>query len=266
MRLAMDVVNAFARGPFTGNPAAVIVTETPLSDTQMQAVAAQNNLAETVYVVTQQTPWSIRWFTPAREVDLCGHATLAAAYVLSERGLLAGDRVEFSSHSGPLAVTRQGDGWQLDFPARVTGPALDVEFGHIASALGCDQSAIVTCYDGVQLMVVMADEAAVATLNPDFQALSRLHDFAVMVTAAGTEDFVARFFAPNAGIDEDPVTGSAYTTLMPYWAEHLQLSQCRARQLSVRGGWLECTLADTRVLIAGVVEPYLQGEIQLPVG
>ncbi|WP_339617425.1 PhzF family phenazine biosynthesis protein [uncultured Gilvimarinus sp.] len=266
MRLTMDVVNAFAKGPFTGNPAAVIVTETPLPDSQMQAIAAQNNLAETVYVVTGASPWSIRWFTPAREVDLCGHATLAAAYVLHERGILPGERVEFSSHSGPLAVTRDGAGWQLDFPARVPGPALDVEFDHIASALGCACADIVTCYDGVQLMVVLANEAAVAEVNPDFRALSRLHDFAVMVSAAGTDGFVARFFAPNAGIDEDPVTGSAYTTLMPYWAERLQRNNCKARQLSARGGWLECTLADNRVLIAGLVEPYLQGEIQLPDG
>ncbi|WP_049722906.1 PhzF family phenazine biosynthesis protein [Gilvimarinus polysaccharolyticus] len=264
MRLAIDVVNAFSRGPFTGNPAAVIVTETALDDTLMQAVAAQNNLAETVFVVTQAAPWAIRWFTPMREVDLCGHATLAAAYVLSIRGLLVGGRVEFSSRSGLLVVTQQKDGWQLDFPARTVGPVLDVEYDHIAQALGCELSAIVACYDGVQLMVVMTDEAAVASLNPDHRALARLHDFAVMVTAAAQNDFVARFFAPNAGIDEDPVTGSAYTTLMPYWAEHLQLSHCRARQLSVRGGWLECTLVDTRVLITGVVEPYLQGEIQLP--
>ncbi|WP_052480844.1 PhzF family phenazine biosynthesis protein [Gilvimarinus agarilyticus] len=266
MRLAMDVVNAFARGPFSGNPAAVIITGQPLPERQMQAIAAQNNLAETVYVVTGEVPWSIRWFTPAREVDLCGHATLAAAYVLAERGLLEDEGVAFSSASGPLAVKRHGDGWQLDFPARLTGPALDVEFHHIATALGCQTDDIETCFDGVQLMVVLKTEAAVAALNPDFRALSRLHDFAVMVTAPARDDFVARFFAPNAGIDEDPVTGSAYTTLMPYWAERLQCTSSKARQLSVRGGWLECTLADNRVLIAGVVEPFLRGEIQVPEG
>lgn len=263
MQLALSVVNAFAEGPFTGNPAAVVITRDPLDDGLMQAIAAQNNLAETAFVVTGKTPMTLRWFTPTTEVDLCGHATLASAQVLfSQQPQL--ERVEFDSASGMLSVERCGKRLQLDFPARPARPVTAPDTRAIAAALGCAEDDIVAVAAAKVLLVELRGEDCVARLAPDFRALKTLHSFAVMVTAEGEQvDFVARFFAPNAGIDEDPVTGSAYTTLAPYWRSRLGRNPLTARQLSARGGWLECECRGERVLICGHAEAYLEGSIHL---
>lgn len=264
MKLDMQIVNAFAKGPFTGNPAAIIVTDQPLDDELMQQIAEQNNLAETAYVVTGQgEPWSLRWFTPIKEVDLCGHATLAAAQVLFDQGF-GGEqsRLRFSSRSGELGVAKSDVGLTLDFPARPAESDGAVDREQIASALGCRSEQIVECLTASWRVFVLDSEETLKNLKPQMSAIAALHPFAVMATAPGSDcDFAARFFAPNAGIDEDPVTGSAYTTLAPYWAERLGKSHLQARQLSARGGWLHCETHGERVFIGGVVMPYLVGEI-----
>lgn len=266
MKLDIHVVNAFAKGPFTGNPAAVIVTDEPLGDELMQQIAEQNNLAETAYVVTGQgEPWSLRWFTPVKEVDLCGHATLAAAQVLFAQGL-GGEqsRLRFDSRSGELGVTRTAAGLELDFPARPAVPDEAADREQIAAALGCRTEQVVECLTANWRVFVLDSGDTLKNLQPDMSAIAALHPFAIMATAPGSDcDFVARFFAPNAGIDEDPVTGSAYTTLAPYWAARLGKQRLSARQLSPRGGWLQCDVKGERVLIAGEVTPYLAGKIEV---
>lgn len=263
MKLAINIVNAFSKGAFTGNPAAVIVTDTPLPESMMQSIAAQNNLAETAFVVTNCEPYPLRWFTPIKEVDLCGHATLAVAKVLFDQGVKK-DLLRFSSLSGELGVRKINSALELDFPARPAGLNTDADKVSIANAIGCKASAINECLIANWCVVVVECEQTVRQLQPDFAAIAELHPFALMVTAKGTDcDFVARFFAPNAGINEDPVTGSAYTTLAPYWAERLGKNTLSARQLSTRGGWLECDVGEKRVRIRGQVEPYLSGEIEI---
>ncbi len=264
MKLAIHIVNAFANGPFTGNPAAVIVTAEPLDEALMQQIAEQNNLAETAYVVTGRgEPWSLRWFTPVREVDLCGHATLAAAQVLFNQGFAENPlHLRFSSRSGELCVAKTKTGLTLDFPAR---PALNdgvADREKIARALGCSNEQITECLATNWRVFVLDSEETLKNLKPQMSAIAALHPFAVMATAPGSDcDFAVRFFAPNAGIDEDPVTGSAYTTLAPYWSTRLGKQCLHARQLSARGGWLQCEVLGDRVLIGGQVVPYLTGEI-----
>lgn len=264
MKLPIAIVNAFADGPFTGNPAAVVVTEKLLSDELMQFIAAQNNLSETVFVTLDQQPFGLRWFTPKTEIDLCGHATLAAAQVLFSQGYVSGDTISFASLSGELGVRRTGDTLQLDFPAR---PAVAVDLPSkqdIAAALGCSPEMIEFTVKAKCLMVVLNDEALLAQIQPDLERLKHLDEFAVIITAESRQvDFVVRFFAPNAGIDEDPVTGSAYTTLAPYWADRLGKTRLKARQLSARGGAVECSVQGSRVLISGRVDNYLVGEIEV---
>ncbi|HEY7883920.1 MAG TPA: PhzF family phenazine biosynthesis protein, partial [Cellvibrionaceae bacterium] len=200
MKLAITIVNAFAKGAFTGNPAAVIVTPEPLAENLMQQIAAQNNLAETAFVVTGCEPYSLRWFTPVKEVDLCGHATLAAAKVLFDQGYPQ-DQLLFSSLSGELGVRKINSALELDFPARPAGLDADADKESIANAIGCKASDIKECLIANWRVVVVEREETIVQLQPDFAAISALHPFAVMVTATGTDcDFVARFFAPNAGI------------------------------------------------------------------
>lgn len=264
MKLDVHIVNAFANGPFTGNPAAVIVTEEPLGEALMQQIAEQNNLAETAYVVTGRgEPWSLRWFTPVKEVDLCGHATLAAAQVLFDQGFGGKQsRLRFTSRSGELGVARTDTGLTLDFPARPAENDGAADREQIASALGCRSAQVNECLAANWRVFVLDSEDTLKNLQPDMSAIAALHPFAVMATAPGSDcDFAARFFAPNAGIDEDPVTGSAYTTLAPYWAGRLGKPHLYARQLSARGGWLHCEMRGERVFIGGKVVPYLVGEI-----
>lgn len=260
MKLRLYQVDAFARRVFAGNPAAVVPLERWLPDATLQAIAAENNLSETAYFVGAGGDYRIRWFTPAAEVDLCGHATLASAHVIF-RHLEPGLReVRFASSSGALRVLRDGDRLQLDLPARAPEPCPAPP--GLAEALGRAPREVLASRD---LMAVFESEPEVRGLRPDFAALARIDRFAVVVTAPGADcDFVSRFFAPAQGVPEDPVTGSAHCTLVPYWARRLGRSRLVARQVSPRGGELLCELAGDRVLIAGHAADYLEGTISVP--
>jgi PhzF family phenazine biosynthesis protein len=261
MRLPLYQIDAFAEGPFTGNPAAVCPLETWLPDAVMQAIAAENNLSETAFFVPEGEGYRLRWFTPATEVDLCGHATLASAYAIF-RFLRPGlQRVVFSTEkAGRLSVTCEGELLALDFPARPPEPC-PAPAG-LAAALGREPAAVLAARD---YLAVYDDPDEIAGLRPDFAALARLDRFAVIVTAPGRGgvDFVSRFFAPARGVDEDPVTGSAHCTLVPYWAARLGKTRLSARQLSRRGGTLSCGLDGDRVTIAGHAVLYLTGTIEV---
>lgn len=255
-------IDAFAERPFEGNPAAVCPLVEWLDDTLMQQIAAENNLAETAFVVREPTGYRIRWFTPECEIDLCGHATLAAAYVLWHcRGETA-PVLTFASLSGPLKVTREGAWLQLDFPSRPAQAA--VSDPQLLKALGAG-APLWFGRQGSWALVHLEDAAAVQALQPDFRAMKACRDHVVCVTAAGTgeADFICRLFAPAKGIDEDPVTGSAYTTLTPYWSERLGNRPLLARQVSARGGWVRTELAGERVLISGLAVAVLQGTFLL---
>jgi PhzF family phenazine biosynthesis protein len=247
--------------PFTGNPAAVCPLDAWLPDETMQAIAAENNLSETAFFVPAGDGYRLRWFTPTTEVDLCGHATLASAYVVF-RFLRPGvSEVDFQTQqAGRLRVVRDGELLALDFPARPAAPCAMSEA--LAAGLGRRPAALLAARD--YLAVYDAADDIVA-LRPDFAALAALDRFAVIVTAPGTGgiDFVSRFFAPARGVDEDPVTGSAHCTLIPYWAERLGKTCLEARQLSRRGGALSCALDGERVSIAGRAALYLEGAITL---
>lgn len=259
MRLPFFQVDAFTDKLFHGNPAGIVLLREPLDDAACQAVAAENNLSETAFVLPQNGLFGLRWFTPTVEVDLCGHATLASAYVLFEERLAQGGLVRFETVSGPLEV-RQADGMLLmDFPSRPPKPISRPD--ELTEALGARPQEVQQARD---LMAVFSTADDVARLTPDFRRLERLEAFAVCVTAPGDDcDFVSRFFAPRGGIDEDPVTGSAHCTLIPYWAARLGKKRLHARQISERGGELWCADLGERVLIAGKAVVYLRGEIMV---
>lgn len=253
-------LDAFTDRLFGGNPAAVVLLERWLPDPVLQAVAAENNLSETAFVVTGGPVFPLRWFTPTLEIDLCGHATLATAQVLLRHVIHEATAVEFSTRSGTLHVTREGERLTLDFPARPGTPA-EVT-GDLVAALGVRPREVLRARD---LMAVLDSESQVRTLHPDMARLAALDDFAVIVTAPGdTVDFVSRFFAPKGGVPEDPVTGSAHCTLTPYWAQRLGRTTLVAKQVSARGGDLVCRLAGDRVLMTGQAVEYLQGRITVP--
>jgi PhzF family phenazine biosynthesis protein len=260
MKLPLYQVDAFTSRLFGGNPAAVVLLEEWLPDATMLAVAAENNLAETAYVIPRPDVSPIRWFSPTMEIDLCGHATLASAEVLFRYRFPAQDRLTFRTEQcGNLSVTRGGDLLTLDFPAR-PGQRLEATDG-LGKALG---TCVREAYRARDTMVVLGSEAELRALRPDMRLLCALDDFGVIVTAPGEQvDFVSRFFAPKAGIDEDPVTGSAHCTLIPYWAARLGKTTLTARQLSPRGGELFCELRGDRVGIAGRAVEYLRGEISI---
>lgn len=260
MRCPIFQLDAFTDRLFGGNPAAVVLLERWLPDPVMQAVAAENNLSETAFVVTGGPVFPLRWFTPAVEIDLCGHATLATAQVLFRHVIPETTAVEFSTLSGTLQVTREGEQLTLDFPARPGSPA-EVT-GDLVAALGVRPREVLRARD---LLAVLDSESQVRALRPDMARLAALDDFAVIVTAPGdTVDFVSRFFAPKGGIPEDPVTGSAHCTLTPYWAQRLGRTTLVAKQVSARGGDLVCRLAGDRVLMTGQAAEYLQGRITVP--
>ncbi|MBA3849263.1 MAG: isomerase [Opitutus sp.] len=258
-------VDAFAGQPFTGNPAGVVPLESWPDDAHMQRIAFENGLAETAFFVrTGAARFQLRWFTPAVEVDLCGHATLASAFVVFSELGQAGDRLTFDSRSGPLLVSRGADGsLELDFPA--TPPREENSAAlraTVSAAIGTEVSWLGR--SPFDLFAVVAQSAAVASLQPDLPKIASLGGRGLIVTAAGGPaaiDFVSRFFAPQAGVPEDPVTGSAHCALTPYWAARLGRSVLRARQLSRRGGDLHCTLAGDRVRLAGRAVLYLRGDI-----
>jgi len=260
MELRLYQVDAFADRLFGGNPAAVCPMDAWLPDETMQKIAAENNLAETAFYVREAGGLRIRWFTPTVEVDLCGHATLASAYVVFTHDHHAGEVVEFSSKSGPLKVTREGDLLVLDFPADPVEPVSVPQM--LIEALG--REPIETYKGKTDYLVVYGVEEHVAALAPDLCDLAMVPARGIIVTAPGREvDFVSRFFAPQVGVPEDPVTGSAHTTLTPYWSARLGKPVLTAMQLSKRQGRLRCRLAGNRVEIAGRAVPYLAGTITI---
>lgn len=260
-RMRIFQVDAFTRTVFSGNPAAICPLEGWLDDTTLQAIAAENNLAETAFFVREGADYQIRWFTPSMEVDLCGHATLASAFILFTILEPARSEVTFGSRSGPLRVSRDGDLLAMDFPVILpelyTDPpdALAAGLGHVP------QEVLTT---PTKLFAVYAQESTVRAIKPDMALLSSLHPQGVSVTAPGNDvDFVSRYFAPSRGIPEDPVNGSSHCTLIPYWAGKLGKGSLYARQASARGGEVYCTLRDDRVQIAGHAALYLEGTITI---
>lgn len=252
-------VDAFTSSLFSGNPAAVVPLEAWPDDALLQNIALENNLSETAFIVPDEQGYALRWFTPSVEVDLCGHATLAAAWVVFNALGFPGERIRFSSASGPLFVSREGSRLTLDFPTRPGKPLLDVQA--LETALGVPVKAALQARD---TLVVLDNAEQVRNFQPDMAAIAQLDTFAVMITAPGDDcDFVSRFFAPAKGVPEDPVTGSAHCTLVPYWAEQLGKTHLHARQVSPRGGELFCALNGERVSISGEARCFLKGEILL---
>jgi PhzF family phenazine biosynthesis protein len=248
-------VDAFTRTLFSGNPAGVCLLADWLPDPVLQSIAAENNLAETAFVVQRDSSFDLRWFTPELEVDLCGHATLASAHVIFRHLGYRGSIVRFQTRSGALAVTRSDELLTLDFPARPATPCSAP--AELLEGLQCTPTATAKARD---YLAVLDTEQAIRELRPDMASLARLDCLGIIVTAPGDEcDFVSRFFAPRAGIPEDPVTGSAHCTLIPYWAQRLGRSKLRARQVSQRGGELLCEERGDRVGIAGRAATYSSG-------
>ena len=254
-------VDAFASRPFAGNPAAVVALDHALDDATMQAIAAENNLSETAFITPAGRDYAIRWFTPTQEVNLCGHATLASAYVVFEHLEPTRERVSFASKSGPLHVTldHATERLTLDFPEY---PCERVPFEDaVTAAVGLRPAEV---WQGTKLMAVFENEAQVRALTPDFTKVAALPAFGLIVTAPGSDcDFVSRYFVPQAGVNEDPVTGSAHCQLTPYWARRLGRPTLFARQVSKRGGELWVTHAAPRVWIAGHATEYMSGSIEI---
>lgn len=262
MRLPIYQVDAFADRLFEGNPAAVVPLKAWLPDSAMLSIAAENNLAETAFFVPEGDGFALRWFTPAVEVPLCGHATLASAFVLMTILEPARDRVRFSSKSGPLDVSRKGDLFALDFPSRGLEPCSAADAAAVAAALGGKPVSVQFSTD--RFMVLYENAAAVRALKPDLRAVAAVGTGRAIATAPGDDcDFVSRFFAPGVGIDEDPVTGSAHCTLVPYWAARLGKTKMLARQVGPRGGTLHCEHAGARTIMAGMAKLYLEGTIHV---
>ena len=260
MRTPIYQVDAFTSQRFAGNPAAVCPLEQWLSDRQMQQIAAENNLSETAFFVATGKGYDLRWFTPTTEVDLCGHATLATAHVLFHHLESRQETLHFYTRSGTLTVSRQGEQYMMDFPVDNLEPALAPRV--LVEALQVEAQEVQMGRE--DYLVVVASEAEVRALQPDFRQLKNVRSRGVIVSAPGEEaDFVSRCFFPNYGVDEDPVTGSAHTTLIPYWAERLSKQELSARQLSSRGGALSCTMLGERVAIAGAAVTYMVGEVWL---
>jgi len=262
MKLPIFQVDAFTTQLFGGNPAAVVLLEDWLPDPVMQSIALENNLSETAFVVLREDEFPLRWFTPTIEVDLCGHATLAAGHVLFTHCYPSLDRVEFSTRSGILGVDRAGKILSLDFP---TFPPKPAAARGLAAALGAKpRETLLAKY----LLAVFDSEAKIRSMRPDLERIRELGAFAVIVTAPGNGggrgvDYVFRVFAPGAGIPEDPATGSAQCTLVPYWAAHLGKSILVSKQLSARGGEFLCGIRGDRVSISGGAVEYLRGEIHV---
>lgn len=264
MELAIYQVDAFTTSLFGGNPAAIVPLEGAwLPASLMQSIAAENNLAETAFFLRKPDGrYDLRWFTPVQEIDLCGHATLASAHVIFEHLEPASLRAVFDTRSGELVVTKDPSNGRLamDFPSRPPEPgAVD---SRLKAALGGNPVQVMAARD---YFVVYETEDEVRALEPDMRELKKLDRFGIIVTAPGNDvDFVSRFFAPAAGVDEDPVTGSAHCTLIPYWAERLGRTELRARQISARVGDLWCSLREGgRVTIAGHAVEYLRGAIRV---
>ena len=249
-------IDAFADRAFAGNPAAVVRLDGWLPDGVLQAIAVENNLAETAFLVKEPEGWRIRWFTTLAEIDLCGHATLASAWVCFNELEPGSDRVVFQSLSGPLTVERRGEHLVLDFPARPGRSAPELQ-DHLERGLGIRPSSV---YRARDVLAVLEDEAAVRALRPDLEVLKGLPTLGVIVTAPGlAHDFVSRCFFPGDAVPEDPVTGSAHCTLVPYWSQRLGKTHLRAFQASARGGELACELVADRVRMGGRAVKVIEG-------
>lgn len=260
MKLPIYQADAFTDHVFGGNPAAVCPLEEWLSDEVMQHIAAENNLSETSFFVKDGDAFHLRWFTPATEVKLCGHATLATAHIMFTELGYDREEIHFNTKSGVLIISRTESGYKMDFPAEVM-PQVQ-EPPQLFEALGIARTPYT--YQSDDVMVVLGSEKEVADLNPNFNLLKEVDARGIIVTAPGDEvDFVSRFFAPAVGIDEDPVTGSAHTKLAPLWAKTLGKNELVARQISKRVGDLQLILKGDRVEIYGEAQTYLKGEIYL---
>jgi PhzF family phenazine biosynthesis protein len=257
MKIRQYQVDAFATRAFEGNPAAVCPLRGWLDDALLQAIAEENNLSETAFFVPTEEGYALRWFTPVREVDLCGHATLAAAHVLFDALGHPGQAIRFETRSGELTVERQDGRLAMNFPAIPPAPCNPPDI--LAQALGERPIEVLAADD---YLVVFDSEETVRAITPDLALLGRLDRRGVVITAPGTEvDFVSRFFAPRFGIAEDPVTGSAHCELAPYWAGRLGKSTLAARQVSRRGGSLSCEMKGDRVVLAGHAVTFMEAEI-----
>ncbi|UTA80646.1 PhzF family phenazine biosynthesis protein [Halomonas sp. XH26] len=261
MNIDLYQVDAFASKPFEGNPAAVCPLETWLDDALLQAIATENNLSETAFFVPTESGYHLRWFTPSVEVDLCGHATLAAAWVIFNVLGDSAETLQFETRSGQLLVQRDGNELAMDFPAKIVEPlAMETE---VKAGLGINEIEALLISDDI--VVVVNDVQLIESLAPDMQQLKRLPGRGIVVTAKGSDvDFVSRWFGPKVGVEEDPVTGSAHTSLAPYWAKKLGKQQLTARQGGARKGALSCEIEGDRVIIKGRVAPYLKGVITQP--
>jgi len=262
MKLPYTHVDAFTGQRFGGNPAGVCMLPGDwLPDEVMQQIASENNLSETAFIVQKGNWFGLRWFTPAVEIDLCGHATVAAAHVLFTETQYGLHEISFSTLSGDVSVSRSSGRLVLDFPSRPPKPMVGTEA--FAEVLGCTPAETLSSRD---YLLVYNSEEEVRELKPDFKAMLGWDCLGVIVTAPGDDpevDFVSRFFAPRAGVDEDPVTGSAHCSLIPYWGERLEKVNMRAHQISPRGGELFCRNAGDRVKIGGYAVTYLRGEIEI---
>ncbi|MGW8115167.1 PhzF family phenazine biosynthesis protein [Caproicibacterium sp. NSD3] len=254
------VVDAFADMPFHGNPAGVCLLDKWINDAVMQQIAFENNLAETAFLLKQNGYYDLRWFTPKVEIDLCGHATLGSAFILMNYVDPSLKHVDFHTKSGLLSVTRTGDIYSMNFPSRKAIPCAKPTV--LEKALGINVKATFQSRD---LLVLLENEFEVANLHPNLSLLAEVkNSFGIIVTARSSScDFVSRFFVPNAGIDEDPVTGSSHCTLIPFWSEKLHKKDMIAHQLSTRGGILICKDCGDRVSIGGRAVCYLIGNINI---
>ncbi|MGR9087772.1 MAG: PhzF family phenazine biosynthesis protein [Gammaproteobacteria bacterium] len=259
MKLTLYQIDAFASKPFEGNPAAICPLETWLPDELMQAIAAENNLSETAFLVPDESGYHIRWFTPLHEVKLCGHATLAAAYVIFT---LQGNKeksIAFSSQSGILTVTKNEEWLEMDFPAQPPRQCATPE-----PILQAFKQTPAECLESEDYIVVFDSEDSILNAEPDMALLGGLGLRGVAITSQGNDfDFVTRFFAPKFGIQEDPVTGSAFTQLIPYWSGKLGKNFLSAKQVSKRGGEVGCLYSGERVIISGKAAKYLVGTIEI---
>ena len=253
-------IDAFTDQLFGGNYAAVCPLNKWLDDEIMQNIAIENNYPETAFFIPDDNNFHLRWFTPAYEVDLCGHATLASAHMIFNHTDYDRNEIIFNSKSGKLTVTKQENGWlQMNFPALDLTPISASET--LIEGLGATP---VEVYNSMDILAVFKTEAEVAALNPNFRLLKTIDTRGIIATAKGDKvDFISRFFAPAAGVDEDPVTGSAHSQLTPYWSNKLKKNKLDARQISKRGGELRCEMKGNRVLISGQAVTYLIGEIMI---
>lgn len=259
MKLKLYQVDAFTERLFGGNPAAVVPLTAWLPDDVLQSIAGENNLSETAFFIPAGEGFQLRWFTPVREVDLCGHATLATAHVLFN--ILGHDQpvIRFDTRSGPLFVEKQGERLAMNFPADPPAPCAMIET--LVRGLGRQPLAVLAASD---YLAVFDSESTVRAIRPDQSLLAQLDRRGVIITAPGDEvDFVSRVFAPKYGIPEDPVTGAAHCALAPYWAERLGKRTLEARQISQRGGEISCTVREDRVMLVGSAVTYLEGDIHV---